>query len=59
MTLTAVAAAVFNEDAGVFHHEEAGGAGFGGGVLVFNSLLHPDDFCPDGDGAVYDRRNVF
>ena len=28
--LTAMAETVFNEDAGVFHYEEAGGAGFGG-----------------------------
>jgi hypothetical protein len=27
--------------------------------LVFDSLLHPDDFCSDGDGAVDDRGNVF
>ena len=50
---------MFDENAGVFHHEEAGGASFGGGVLVLNSLLHPDNFCADGDGAVYDRRDVF
>jgi hypothetical protein len=50
---------VFDEDAGVFHYEEAGGVGFDGGVLVFNSLLHPDNFCADGDGAVDDRRDVF
>jgi hypothetical protein len=50
---------VFDEDAGVFDYEEAGGAGFGGGVLVFDSLLHPDNFCADGDGAVNDWGNVF
>jgi len=59
LTLTAMAEAVFDENAGVFHHEEAGGASFGGGVLVLNSLLHPDNFCADGDGAVHDRRDVF
>ena len=50
---------MFDEDAGVFDYEEAGGVGFGGGVLVFDSLLHPDYFCADGDGAVDDGRNVF
>jgi hypothetical protein len=50
---------VFNQDAGVFDYEEAGGAGFRGGVWVFDSLLHPDYFCADGDGAVHNRRNVF
>jgi len=49
---------VFDQDAGVFHYEEAGGVGFGGGVLIFNSLLHPDNFCANGDGAVDDRRDV-
>ena len=50
---------MFDEDAGVFDYEEACGAGFGGGVLVFDSLLHPDYFCADGDGAVDDGRDVF
>jgi hypothetical protein len=50
---------VFDQDAGVFDYEEACGVGFDGGALVLNSLLHPDDFCADGDGTVYDRRNVF
>jgi hypothetical protein len=50
---------VFDEDAGVFDYEEAGGAGFGGGVLVFDPLLHPDYFCADSDGAVDDGWNVF
>jgi len=50
---------MFDEDAGVFDYEEAGSAGFGGGVLVFDSLLHPDNFCADGDGAVDDGRDVF
>jgi hypothetical protein len=49
---------VFDEDAGVFDYEEACSAGFRGGVLVFDSLLHPDDFCADGDGAVDYRRDV-
>jgi hypothetical protein len=53
------AEAVFDKDAGVFDYEEAGGAGFVGGVLVFDSLLHPDYFCADGDGAVDDRWDVF
>jgi hypothetical protein len=53
------AEAMFDEDAGVFDYEEAGGAGFSGSVLVFNSLLHPDYFCTDCDGAVDDRRDVF
>jgi hypothetical protein len=57
--LTAMAEAVFDQDAGVFDYEEAGGSGFGGGVFVLNSLLHPDYFCADGNGAVDDRRNVF
>ena len=51
--------AVFDQDAGVFDYEEAGGAGFGGGVLVFDSQLHPYYFCADGDGALDDGRNVF
>jgi hypothetical protein len=60
LTLTTVATqTMFDEDAGVFDHEEACGAGFVGSVLVFDSLLHPDNFCADGDGAVNDRRNVF
>lgn len=50
---------MFDEDARVFDYEEAGGAGFGGGVLVFDSLLHPDYFCADRDGAVDDRWDVF
>ena len=50
---------MFDEDAGVFYYEEACSAGFGGGVLVFDSLLHPDNFCADGDGAVDDRRDMF
>ena len=50
---------MFDKDAGVFHYEEAGGAGFVGGVLVFDSLLHPDYFCADGDGAVDDWWDVF
>src|ERR1700719_2758304 len=57
--LTAAAEAMFDEDAGVFDYEEAGGAGFGGGVLVFDSLLHPDYFCADCDGAVDDGWDVF
>jgi len=50
---------VFDEDAGVFDYEEAGDAGFGCGVLILNSLLHPDYFCADGDGAVDYGRDVF
>ena len=50
---------MFDEDAGIFDYEEACGAGFGGGVLVLDSLLHPDNFCADGDGAIDDGRNVF
>ena len=50
---------MLDQDAGVFDYEEAGGAGLGCGVLVFDSLLHPDYFGADGDGAVDDRRNVF
>jgi hypothetical protein len=50
---------VFDQDAGIFDYEQAGGAGFGGGVLVFDSQLHPDYFCADGDGAVDDGRDVF
>ena len=46
LTLTAVAEAVLDQDAGVFDYEKAGGAGFGCGVLVFDSLLHPDYFAP-------------
>src|ERR1700722_9959915 len=50
---------MFDEDAGVFDYEEAGSAGFVGGVVVFDSLLHPDNFCADGDGAVDDGWDVF
>jgi len=50
---------VFDEDAGVFDYEQACGAGFVGSVLVFDSLLHPDNFCADGDGAVDDGWDVF
>jgi hypothetical protein len=57
--LTAVAEAMFDEDAGVFDYEQACGAGFVGGILVFDSLLHPDDFCADGDGAVDNGWDVF
>ena len=53
------AEAVFDKDAGVFDYEEAGGAGFGSGILVFDSLLHPDYFCSDCDGAVDDGWDVF
>jgi hypothetical protein len=59
LTLTAEAETVFDKDTGVFDYEEAGRAGFGGGILVFDSLLHPDYFCADGDGAVDDRWDVF
>ena len=54
-----VAETVLDQDAGVFDDEEACGAGFGGRGLVFNSLLHPDYFCADGDGAINNQRNVF
>ena len=47
------------EEAGVFDYEEAGGEGFGGSVLVFDSLLHPDNFCADSDGAINDGWDVF
>jgi hypothetical protein len=57
--MTLAAEAVFDEEAGVFDYEEAGGSGFGGGVFVLDSLLHPDYFCADGDGAVDDGRDVF
>ena len=50
---------MFDKDAGVFDDEEAGGTGFVGGVLVFDSLLHPDYFCADSDGAVDDGWDVF
>ena len=50
---------MFDEDAGVFYYEQACGAGFGSGVLVFDSLLHPNNLCADGDSAVDDRRDVF
>ena len=50
---------MFDEDARVFDYQEAGGAGFGGSVLVFDSLLHPDNFCADGDGAVDDGWDLF
>ena len=50
---------MFDKDAGVFDYKEASGAGFGGGVLVFDFLLHPDYFCADGDGAVDDWWDVF
>jgi len=50
---------VFDEDAGVFDYEEACSAGFRGSVLIFDSLLHPDYFCADGNGAVDNRRDVF
>jgi hypothetical protein len=57
--LSTVAEAMFDEDAGVFDYEEAGSAGFVGGVVAFDSLLHPDNFCADGDGAVDDGWDVF
>ena len=50
---------MFDEDAGVFDYEEAGCEGFGGSVLVFDSLLHPDNFCADSDGAINDGWDVF
>lgn len=52
------AEAVLDEDAGVFNYEKAGGAGFGGCCGVGDSLLHPDDFGADFDGAVDYRRDV-
>ena len=53
------AEAVLDEDAGVFDYEEAGGAGFGGRGWIGDSLLHPDYFCADFDGAVDDRGDIF
>jgi hypothetical protein len=50
---------VFDEQASVFDDEEAGGAGFGGGFGVSNSLLEPEAFGVDGDGGVGDRGDVF
>lgn len=50
---------MLDEDAGVFDHEQAGGAGFGGRGGVGDSLLHPDYCCADFDGAVDYWRDVF
>jgi hypothetical protein len=50
---------VFDKEAGVLNHEEAGGVGFRGGFGVGNSLLEPESFSVDGDGRVGYGRDVF
>lgn len=50
---------VFDEEAGVFDHEETGGMGLGGGLFVGDSLLEPEGFGVDGDGGIGDRWNFF
>ncbi len=50
---------MLDEDAGILDGDEACGARFFGRGVILNSLLHPDYFCADGDGAVHDGRNVF
>jgi hypothetical protein len=50
---------VFDEEAGVFDYEEAGGAGFGGGFGAGNSQLEPEGFGMDGDRGIGDGRNFF
>jgi hypothetical protein len=49
---------VFDEEAGVFDDEEAGGAGFLGGGGVSDLLLEPEGFGVDGDGGIGDGRDV-
>ncbi len=50
---------MFNEEAGVFDGEEAGGAsGFTSG-RVDDAELKPNDFGANGDGRVDDRENFF
>ena len=57
--LATEAQAVLDEDAGVLNYNEAGGASFCGCGVIFDSLLHPDYFCTDSDGAVDDGWDVF
>jgi hypothetical protein len=49
---------VFYEEAGVFDYQEAGGAGFFGGLRVGDSLLEPESFGVDGNGGIGYRGNV-
>jgi hypothetical protein len=50
---------VFDDEAGVFDHGEARGAGFFGGGGVLYSELEPEGFGFDGDGRVGDGRHIF
>ena len=48
---------MFDEEAGVFDDEEAGGTGFFGGGGVGDSLLEPEDSGADSDGGIGDGRD--
>jgi len=50
---------VLHKEAGVFYYQEAGCVGFGGGLLVLDSLLEPKGSGVDGDGGIGDRGNFF
>jgi len=50
---------VFDEEAGVFDYEEAGGAGFFGGDGMGDAELEPEGFGVDGGGGVGDARDFF
>jgi hypothetical protein len=50
---------VFDEEAGVFDGEEAGGAGGFASGGVDDAELEPDSFGMDGDGGVDDGRDLF
>ncbi len=50
---------VFDEQAGIFDGNEAGGPGLFRRRLVDDSLLEPQDFGVDSDGGIGNRGNVF
>ena len=50
---------MLDAETGVHDHDQARGPRFLGGLGVFDTLLHPDDFSADGDGTGYDGWDVF
>ena len=52
-----MALAIFDLQAAIHHHLEAGLFGFAGRVRFFQPLLHPHHLGPHGDGVSHDRRD--